>query len=238
LFEDDTPVEMAEGGYIAAGDIAQMFRPGFLSPQAQTGAGSTVTKTFVNAAGEIRSIMFVNGQPLQTIPAGFVEDTPENRANFEAQATASAPSTTTADSGGRDRDRSTSVQAPRVTADGDRGSSGFGSGLNEEDTAALNDNPLKFGMDALSKGPYFDAKRLSGIGTSIGALGGPGLSVLLGGAGAAVGGRNELQDIAKARAALEIAKSRGLQDSPEYAALKRDLDKELEGLSIVSKGSG
>ena len=67
------PVGMAEGGSVQSSFDPSAFQPGFsfgMAPATGTG-GTTVAKTFINDAGEIRSILFVNGQPTSAIPEGF-----------------------------------------------------------------------------------------------------------------------------------------------------------------------
>jgi hypothetical protein len=83
LDEEVGPVQMAEGGVVAQGFNPADFSAGFSSQ------GSGVqTKTFINKEGQQRSIMFVNGRPIQQIPAGFVEATAENRAELTKKQTA------------------------------------------------------------------------------------------------------------------------------------------------------
>jgi hypothetical protein len=130
-FEDEEPIEMAEGGAVASKFNPQAFRPGFSFGMGGTGGGSAtggvVTKTYRNAAGEVRSIMFVNGQPIQTIPTGFYEDTPENRAKFATPET-SAPSASVASvsTGGPDGPGDEAAQST-----GDGGSRGRGFDVND-----------------------------------------------------------------------------------------------------------
>jgi len=80
----EAPVEMAQGGPV--------FNPNNFQPGFSTQGSGIQTRTFVNSKGEQRSIMFVNGQPIQQIPAGFVEGTAENRAELtRAQNPATIP---------------------------------------------------------------------------------------------------------------------------------------------------
>jgi hypothetical protein len=90
-FDEEEPIEMAEGGSVASKFNPQAFQPGFSFGMTPGGTGGVVTKTYRNAAGEIKSIMFVNGQPIQSIPSGFYEDTPENRDKFKAPETTVTP---------------------------------------------------------------------------------------------------------------------------------------------------
>jgi hypothetical protein len=59
----------------------------------------------------------------------------------------------------------------------------------------------------------------------------PGLAL-----GAFAGGYNEVQNIARARAALKVAGDRGLQDSSEYVALERDLKKAEKDANLLVRG--
>lgn len=97
--EDEAPVTMAEGGVVNSGFDASNFQPGF-SEQA---GGSIETKTFINAAGDQKSIMFIGGSPIQQIPAGYMEATPENRAQLaretEAQNMSESPTAVDFDAG-------------------------------------------------------------------------------------------------------------------------------------------
>ena len=222
---EDQPVGMAEGGSVASGFDASAFQPGFsfgMTPTAGTGS-TTVAKTFINDAGEIRSILFVNGQPTTTIPEGFYEDTPENR---EAAAQRMNTTVEPVSDGGRDRDRS--VRPPRTATAGSTGDgldfSGF---MSEEAIQKLNEDPLAFGSDALKGDEFFDARRAG----SLGALAGPVGMV----AGAIGGGGMELENIARARAALRVAKSQGLEDTEGYRALQKQIDDDVDELSGVGK---
>lgn len=140
MFTEDTTIGMAEGGSVKSTFNPQAFQPGFSFGMGSGGTGSgVVTKTYRNAAGEVRSIMFVNGQPIQSIPAGFYEDTPENRAKF-ATPEASAPSAGVASvSTGEGPDGSGS------DADGGRSGTGGSSGVRGFDV----DNPLGAAQNAL-----------------------------------------------------------------------------------------
>jgi hypothetical protein len=225
MLEEQGALGMAEGGFVTPENVGTMFRPGFsfTTPDQGTAPSSaTELKVFVNAAGEIRSILFINGQPSEEIPAGFVEDTPENRASLEAQNVVSEGSS---DKGSRDRDQSAGIQTPEVTTEGFKG---FGK-LSEEDSALLNDNPLQFGLDSLSEDPFFTSGRSATLGGAVAGL--PGLAL-----GAFAGGYNEVQNIARARAALKVAGDRGLQDSSEYAALERDLKKAEKNANLLVRG--
>lgn len=220
---EDGPVGMAEGGAVGASTFnPAYFQPGFsfgMAPTTGTG-GTTEAKTYINDAGEVRSILFVNGQPTTPIPEGFYEDTPENRQRVSESAAANVTPVTE-----RDRDRDRSV---RVTPTGSRdGDSEFGGFMSEEAKQKLRDDPLGFGADALKGDEFFDALRVG----SLGALAGPVGMV----AGAGVGGGFELENIARAQAALLVAKDQGLEDTEGYRTLQKQIEDDLDELSGAGK---
>ncbi len=81
LENTEQPVEMNTGGYVS----------GF-----STGDLGFLTKTYVNDKGDKRSILFIGGVPMQSIPSGFVEDNARNRREIETerQQQSSGPVTT------------------------------------------------------------------------------------------------------------------------------------------------
>lgn len=80
LTAEDEPVKMAEGGPV--------FDPSTFTTGFSTFGGGATTRMFIDSNGNRRSIMYINGQPIQRIPNGFVEDTPENRATLATTAEA------------------------------------------------------------------------------------------------------------------------------------------------------
>jgi hypothetical protein len=86
--EAEAPVGMAEGGSVKSTFNPANYAAGF-SANATGGGSASVTgvenKTYINKDGAQRVIMFVNGQPIQQIPAGFVEATPENKVELTKQ---------------------------------------------------------------------------------------------------------------------------------------------------------
>ena len=211
--DDGEPIEMNEGGAVSA------FNPTGFQPGYSSGQGlATQTKTFINANGEVRSVLYINGQPIQQIPEGFVEDTPENRSKFaESEVAAASQNESSSD---EDRDRS--VQVAQTTGDSSKGFS-----LGEDDLKSLSEDPLAFGMDAL-EGNFLGTRGLSAVG---GALAGP-FGAL---AGMGYGVYSELQDLAKIRAAKLVAESKELTDSPEYAKLVRKLEAREDNMSPAAK---
>lgn len=69
-------VKMAEGGAV--------FNP---QDYAYGGTTGVQTRMYINADGSKRAILFINGEPTQEIPEGFLPDTPENRATFNPDTT-------------------------------------------------------------------------------------------------------------------------------------------------------
>lgn len=226
--DDGEPIEMAEGGDVAAGARSAFnpmaFQPGFSFGM---GGGSgqglpSETKTFVNAQGEVRSILFINGQPIQQIPSGFVEDTPENRAKFtEGQTTVTPTSESSRD---RDRDNNRGVQLPQSSS-GERPDSL----MSEEDVALLSEDPLAFGKAALEGNRFLNSKTLGTIGSLIN----PALGVLGGSAGTYM----EMQNIADARAAKKLMEDRGLTDTEDYRIFVSDLKAREDKMSMAAKGA-
>lgn len=78
----EEPIEMADGGMIPPYNPAQM-PTGFstFGTQAGTTAGAPAVenKIYMGPDGSRRVIMFINGQPVNDIPDGYVPDTSENR---------------------------------------------------------------------------------------------------------------------------------------------------------------
>jgi hypothetical protein len=224
--DDEAPIGMAEGGAVASGARSAFnpmaFRPGFSFGLAG-GSGQGLpseTKTFVNAQGEVRSILFINGQPIQQIPSGFVEDTPENRAKFTEGQTAVTPTSESS----RDRDNDRGVQVPQ-------GSSGERSDslMSEEDVALLSKDPLAFGKAALEGNRFLNSETLGTIGSLIN----PALGVLGGSAGTYM----EMQNIADARAAKKLMEDRKLTDTEEYRTFASDLKAREDKMSMAAKGA-
>ena len=128
---------------------------------------------------------------------------------------------------------------PRVTpvvSDGGGGgggsddleAAGGGFKLSDENLEALLNDPFKFGTDALGKEPMFSSRQMAGAGSMIGGM--PGML-----AGGLAGAAMELDNIAKAQAALRVAEARKLTGTPEYEALKSSVDTAIENLSGPAK---
>lgn len=220
-------VGMAEGGFSQRDPAfgAKTFdRTGFSMPK----AGGIETRVYFNpSTKEKKSIQFIGGNPVGAIPAGFVPYTEgmENQAPTTPVATTVAPTTTPApsqsNSGG-----SGAPAAPSTTGQGQ------GSGFNydswaEKNKEAITSNPYQFGLDALAD---TSGKGLSmGLGVAGIATGNP---IPLLGAGVSKG-YNAGQNIAEARAALQVMESQGKVDSPEYKSLERQINKAISDLPGV-----
>jgi hypothetical protein len=106
---------------------------------------------------------------------------------------------------------------------------GFGR-LNDDDLESLRNNPLGFGADALDSGLPFGVS-----GSQIGAAG----AFLAGMPGMVAGGvaaaALEVTNVAKARAALEVAKSQNLEGTEAYTALENSIKSAVDKLSPVGK---
>lgn len=94
--------------------------------------------------------------------------------------------------------------------------------LSEEDVAAMTENPLAFGTEALDGG-FLTGRTGAGVGALIG---GPGMMI-----GGLAGTAMELNNIAKARASLRVAASQGLEDTAEYAELEESINNAVSNLN-------
>lgn len=122
----------------------------------------------------------------------------------------------------RDRDRS-AITTPQVGS----GEGGFNFSLGEDESKALSDDPLAFGKGALGGDRLLSSRTLAGVGT----LGGlPGMVI-----GGGIGAILELQDVAKARAGLIQARSKGLEGTPEFLALEKEIEEKEKGMNFATK---
>lgn len=224
-FDDGGPIEMAEGGSVMSKFNPQAFQPGFSFGMGGGGTGGmgggVVTKTYRNAAGEIRSIMFVNGQPIQSIPAGFYEDTPENRAKFATPET-TTPTGVAPVSTGSEPDGSGGT----ITSAGSGGGGGY-SGVSEDMTGLFSDpsavSPAMSG--AISQGQL--------LGGALGAVQGLLSGSLFGAAvkgyqGAQKGGAKGAENtVAEALATAETFSNLGRNDlAQQYSDIANQVAKE------------
>lgn len=127
---------------------------------------------------------------------------------------------------GSDRDSTPSAIATPEVAGGE----GFNPfSLNEEESSTLSDDPLAFGMGALGRNSLVGSRGAGAVG---GAAAGP-MGLLV---GAGLGGLVELQDLAKARAALIVARDKGLTDTEDYKKLEREIEGKQKGLNTITRG--
>lgn len=220
-------VGMAEGGFTQRDPAfgARSFdRTSFSLPQ----TGGIEIRTYYNpSTKEKKSIQFVGGNPISAIPVGFVPYTEgmENQAPTTPVATTVAPTTTSTPS----QSNSGGSGAPAATSTTGQGQ---GEGFNydkwaEKNKEAITANPYQFGLDALAD---TTGKMLStGLGVAGIAMGNP---VPLIGAGVSKG-YNAGQNIAEARAALQVMEAQGKLDSPEYKSLERQINKAISDLPGV-----
>jgi len=136
-----------------------------------------------------------------------------------------APTTGATDTGSDRDSTSSAIATPEVT-----GGEGFNPfSLNEEESKTLSDDPLAFGIGALDRNSLVGSR---GAGVVGGAAAGP-MGLLV---GAGLGGLVELQDLAKARAALIVARDKGLTDTEDYKKLEREIEGKEKGLNTITRG--
>lgn len=162
------------------------------------------------------TINFLDGRPLGIIPTGFVPWTPELAAAQETPTETEIPEGMGAQDDDKGRDE-------RDTVSGDEGA-GYG-GWAEKNAEAINSDPLGFGMNALdSKQGFLSDKQMAGIAGMVNpALG-------LGVMGAKTIG--SINDIALARASVEVAKAKGLNTT----GLESKIDQAVEALPGAVRG--
>jgi hypothetical protein len=147
-------------------------------------------KTYVGPNGETRLILFINGEPSTPIPEGFKEQT--SAANEVQEETAKEEAV---------RDNSESEQRAREETPANTES------WAERNYEALSSDPVAFGLSSLESG--FGDRLAANAGRIGMALAGP-VGAL---AGTAIGGGQLINNIASAKASLEIAKAQGQDTS-------------------------
>lgn len=208
---------MAEGGLT---DTAPAFdRSGFTIDPANSGIQSR--KYFNSTTGETRTFQFMNGIPLGNIPEGFAPWTQEAEAAYnKSKQEQAAPVATT----------------PVAVSDGGGGGGptpgGDGEGRSydkwaKENYDALSSNAYQFGLDALSDTSGQMGSKIAG---GVGLLAGGPLGAALMGIGAGVKSFNKIENIAAARAALDVMEAKGLTDSAEYKDLDSKVNKAIDEL--------
>ena len=217
--------EMFKGGFVTSagyqegGDVTRNVNSQFQPPQSifatsPAPAPAVTPTTLYGPSGDVMVLMLPTEQDRynQLISEGYSTKPIETPTSGD-----------TATTTGSDRDRSQSAIATPEVTEGE----GFDFSLGEDEAKALSDDPLAFGAGALGGDRLLSSRTLAGVGT-MGGL--PGM-LLGGGVGAAL----ELQDVAKARAALLLAKDRNLEDTPEFLALERDLREKEKGMNFATR---
>jgi hypothetical protein len=201
---------MTQEGFMQQGQQGSQFQlPRSIfapSAPAQPATAPTTPVTLYGPTGDVIVLMIPTDQEQynQLIAQGY---TTEPR-----------PTEAPADAGGRD-DGPIGIDEPEVTTGG-------GFRLNDENLEALRNNPLSFGSEALQGGALggFSSRQMTGAG---GLLGGMPGAVIGGLAGAAL----ELDNVAKATAALEIARAQNLGGTEAFTKLETDLKTAKSNLS-------
>jgi hypothetical protein len=111
------------------------------------------------------------------------------------------------------------IEEPQVTGGG-------GFSLNDEKLEALRGNPLSFGSEALQGGTPMglSSRQMAGAGSLVGGM--PGMI-----AGGLAGAAFELDNIAQARAALEVARAQGQEGTEAFKKLETDITSAVNNLS-------
>ena len=167
-------------------------------------------KTYRNAStGEVREFPFYYNEPVIPIPAGFVEftGTPEEAAEPEPVMVTQAAEQQQQDSGDdtfdvRDAQRNLNYAETQSFE------------FSDDDIVSLSEDPLAWGREQLQPRNAFGQAVAAGIGFLA-----PGMGLLTSGAMIA----NDVNNIAKARAALQVARRSGVSQS-ELAAYEADLE--------------
>lgn len=180
----------------ARGNTTGMAEGGLLS---QTFTGFESRRYINPETKEERVIQFLDGRPLGSIPAGFVPWTAELAAKPVETPAVETPAGMGAEAAGGGGGEG------MQTAGGDGDSDGtFGyTRWAEKNAEEVNKDPLAFGREALQGNKGFMSSRelagLAGLVNPVLGIGAMGASTF-----------NQVQNIAEARAALEVAKARGL----------------------------
>jgi hypothetical protein len=221
--------EMFKGGmvsgYAPGGDVTRnVSNQGFVMPQSVFGtapapAPTATPTTLYGPSGDVMVLMLPAEQERynQLISEGY------STKPIEAPTTGGETETRS------DRDRS-AIATPQVTGGG-QGGSPFS--LDEDEIKNLSEDPLAFGKSALNpKLTEPGGRVLSGntLGT-VGMFVNPALGI----AGAVGGTYMEMQNLAKARAALEVAKNQKLTDTPEYRSLESEVRSAEKEMSLASQ---
>ena len=175
------------------------------------------------------TINFLDGRPLGVIPTGFVPWSAELVAAEVKPVEPEVPEGMGAQDGDRGRDEGD------AGADGD-GSAGY-RGWAEKNAEAINSDPLGFGMSALEgKQGFMSNRQMAGLAGMVN----PALGIGVMGASAISG----VQNIAEARAAVEVAKAKGLNTDALEARINEAVEalpgavRSLTRNGVIGSGSG
>ena len=175
------------------------------------------------------TINFLDGRPLGMIPTGFVPWSAELVAAEVKPVEPEVPEGMGAQDGDRGRDEGD------AGADGD-GSAGY-RGWAEKNAEAINSDPLGFGMSALEgKQGFMSNRQMAGLAGMVN----PALGIGVMGASAISG----VQNIAEARAAVEVAKAKGLNTDALEARINEAVEalpgavRSLTRNGVIGDGSG
>ena len=212
--EEEETIGMAEGGLTtppAFNPAQYTYGADFLggTPGA-AGSGGVSTQTYVNAAGDRMSILFVNGQPVTAIPSGFVPDTAEGRQKLAGDT-----------SGEKLEEKSAEKEGTTDQERAERRGEAAEAGINPED------NLFNMSEEQLRNWTQGGVpKKLGAVAQGAGApMGGP--IGLIAGVGANMYG--QLEPLQRARTAAMVAEERGLTDlAAELEAQAKRLEEELK----------
>lgn len=236
------PVGMAFGGMVRPQQQQQQPTPEFNPSQYQlypsgnqmgagSGGGIEIVDYINVETGQIRPITLINGQPMGLVPEGFVRATPENRtqamenAGMASEQMGEKTTEEVLDVTNYDFTDSESDQRRREQAG---------------QTEASNKNWAEKNYDKIVEDPVgYIKEQLSDKGIKERALDNAAkLGSLAGPAGTLIGGAiqvgDQLGDISKSKAALELAKAQGLVTPEEINDLTKMIDDATGDLSGVA----
>jgi len=198
---------MAEGGL--AFDRTQFN----MSDYDNTGTGGTVeSRTYFNPiTGEKRTISFMGGTALGSIPADFVpwsQALQDTYNNTKPQTTEDTGSSDNSDSSDSENDPTSSSYNYTAWAD--------------KNYDSITSNPYQFGMDALDDTKGQGAANLFGLAGGLLPL--------------ALSGGNRIQNVAEANAALLRMEAQGLSGTEEYNTLTNKVKDYVSTLSTAEQG--
>ena len=225
------PVGMAEGGLtpVSPFDPSQYSFGPAPSFGGASGSGGLQVKEYINVeTGDTRLVSFMNGQPMQEIPSGFVLKTPEAteqaRKNTQAVDTKTEGTTDVTDPLSPGNDSESDQRRAEQAEQREKENSSYTSWA-EQNVDKIDEDPVGFVEDLLEPGLKEKAiqKGAGLVGGMIGGLAGVGVA----GAGKVF---SELDPLAKARAVRNDMAGRGL-DTTKVDSLLKDYTEDLSPLS-------